>query len=36
LRITGHFLARDMLIDRQAEVLAGRERLLDRLHRAAG
>lgn len=36
LRITGHFLARDMLIDRQAEVLAARERLLDRLHRAAG
>jgi DNA repair protein RecO (recombination protein O) len=35
LRITGHFLARDMLIDRQAEVLAGRDRLLDRLRRAS-
>ena len=33
LRITGHFLARDVLIDRQAEVLAARERLLDRLKR---
>jgi DNA repair protein RecO (recombination protein O) len=36
LRITGHFLARDVLIERQAEVLAARERLLDRLKRAAG
>lgn len=35
LRITGHFLARDVLIDRQADVLAARERLLDRLKRAA-
>jgi DNA repair protein RecO (recombination protein O) len=35
LRITGHFLARDLLIERQAEVLAGRERLVDRLKRAA-
>jgi DNA repair protein RecO (recombination protein O) len=34
--ITGHFLARDLLIGRQAEVLAARERLLDRLKRAAG
>ena len=36
LRITGHFLARDVLIERQAEVLAARERLLDRLRRAVG
>lgn len=35
LRITGHFLARDLLIERQAEVLAGRERLVARLKRAA-
>ncbi|HEX8380225.1 MAG TPA: DNA repair protein RecO [Allosphingosinicella sp.] len=34
LRITGHFLARDILIERQAEILAARERLLDRLKRA--
>ena len=34
LRITGHFLARDLLIDRLAEVLAARERLLERLRRA--
>ena len=33
-RITGHFLARDLLIERQAEVLASRERLLERLRRA--
>ncbi len=33
LRLTGHFLARDLLIERQAEVLAARERLLDRLRR---
>jgi DNA repair protein RecO (recombination protein O) len=36
LRITGHFLARDVLIERQADVLAGRERLLHRLKRAGG
>jgi DNA repair protein RecO (recombination protein O) len=36
LRITGHFLARDVLIERQSEVLAARERLVDRLKRAAG
>lgn len=35
LRITGHFLGRDILIERQAEVLASRERLLERLRRAA-
>jgi DNA repair protein RecO (recombination protein O) len=33
LRITGHFLARDVLIERQADVLASRGRLLDRLNR---
>ncbi|HEX8241543.1 MAG TPA: DNA repair protein RecO [Allosphingosinicella sp.] len=36
LRITGHFLARDVLIERQSEILAARERLLDRLKRAVG
>jgi DNA repair protein RecO (recombination protein O) len=35
LTITGHFLARDILIERQAEVLAARERLVGRLKRAA-
>ncbi|WP_374945039.1 DNA repair protein RecO [Sphingomonas sp.] len=34
LRITGHFLARDLLVGRAADVLAGRERLVDRLKRA--
>ena len=33
LRLTGHFLARDLLIERQADVLAARERLVDRLKR---
>ena len=36
LRITGHFLARDLLIERQADVLAARDRLIDRLKRVAG
>jgi DNA repair protein RecO (recombination protein O) len=36
LVITGHFLARDVLIERQAEILAARERLVERLRRAAG
>ena len=36
LGVTGHFLARDLLVDRQAEVLAGRGRLIDRLKRIAG
>ncbi|HEX2764757.1 MAG TPA: DNA repair protein RecO [Allosphingosinicella sp.] len=36
LRITGHFLARDVLIERQAEILAARDRLLERLKRASG
>jgi DNA repair protein RecO (recombination protein O) len=33
LRITGHFLARDLLIERQADVLAARDRLISRLER---
>ena len=33
LRLTGHFLGRDLLIERQADVLAARERLVDRLKR---
>jgi hypothetical protein len=28
LRLTGHFLARDLLIERQADVLGARERLV--------
>jgi DNA repair protein RecO (recombination protein O) len=36
LRLTGDRLARDLLTDRQAEVLAARERLVDRLGRMAG
>ncbi len=32
--LTGHFLARDILIDRRAEPLAARARLIDRLKRA--
>jgi DNA repair protein RecO (recombination protein O) len=34
LAITGRFLARDVLVDRRADTLAARERLLDRLKRA--
>ncbi len=34
LAITGRFLARDVLVDRRAETLAARERLLDRMKRA--
>jgi DNA repair protein RecO (recombination protein O) len=34
LRLTGHFLTRDLLIGREAEVLAARARLVDRLQRA--
>ena len=34
LAITGHFLARDILIDRRIDPLAARERLVDRLKRA--
>src|SRR6185312_3698494 len=33
LRLTGDRLARDVLTDRQAELLAARERLIDRLKR---
>ena len=36
LRLTGHFLSRDLLTDRAAPVLDGRERLVERLRRAAG
>ena len=36
LAITGHFLARDLLIERQADVLAARHRLTDRLRRIGG
>jgi DNA repair protein RecO (recombination protein O) len=36
LKITGHFLARDILLDRQADILAARDRLLDRLRRVSG
>ena len=32
--LTGHFLARDILVDRRAEPLAARMRLVDRLKRA--
>ncbi|MBI0476722.1 DNA repair protein RecO [Sphingomonas sp. MA1305] len=34
LRITGHFLARDILIDRRSEPLAARTRLVDLMKRA--
>jgi len=34
LRLSGHFLARDLLTDRAADVLAARDRLVDRLKRA--
>lgn len=34
LRITGHFLERDLLIGRAAEVLAARARLIERIKRA--
>jgi DNA repair protein RecO (recombination protein O) len=36
LKLTGRLLARDLLTDRRAEVLAARERLIDRLKRMAG
>ena len=36
LTLTGHFLARDVLTDRRAEVLAARERLVERLKRVVG
>lgn len=34
LRLTGHFLARDVMIDRRVDIGAARERLIDRLKRA--
>ena len=34
LRLTGHFLERDLLTERRAETLAARARLVDRLKRA--
>lgn len=34
LALTGHFLRRDLLAERRADVLAARERLVDRLKRA--
>ena len=36
LRITGHFIERDVLTERRAEPLAARARLVDRLKRAIG
>jgi DNA repair protein RecO (recombination protein O) len=36
LRLTGHFLMRDLLTDRAATLLGGRDRLVERLRRAAG
>jgi DNA repair protein RecO (recombination protein O) len=33
LRITGHFLARDVIGERQSDILASRERLVERLRR---
>jgi DNA repair protein RecO (recombination protein O) len=35
LKLTGHFLARDLLIGRQGDLLASRERLVERLRRVA-
>ena len=36
LALTGHFLERDLLRDRSAPVIAARDRLVERLRRAAG
>ncbi len=36
LRLTGHFLARDILTERRGAVLAARERLIERLRRVNG
>ena len=33
LRLTGHFLSRDLLVDRRVDVAAARERLVERLKR---
>ena len=35
LRLTGHFLARDLLVDKRADVLDARERLVGRIKRLA-
>jgi DNA repair protein RecO (recombination protein O) len=36
LALSGHFLMRDLISDRAAPVAASRERLIERLRRAAG
>jgi DNA repair protein RecO (recombination protein O) len=36
LKLTGHFLLRDLITDRSTPVAEARHRLVDRLHRAAG
>jgi DNA repair protein RecO (recombination protein O) len=36
LRLTGHFIARDLMIERRADVLTARERLMERLRRIGG
>ena len=36
LALTGHFLLRDLLTDRSAPVAEARDRLVERLRRAAG
>ena len=36
LRLTGHFLARDLLTERRAAILPSRERLVERLRRVEG
>lgn len=36
LRLTGHFLSRDLLTDRRAAILPARERLVERLRRVVG
>jgi DNA repair protein RecO (recombination protein O) len=35
MRLTGHFLARDILVDRRADALDARQRLVDRIGRLA-
>lgn len=35
LKLTGYFLARDLLVDRRADILDARERLVDRIKRLA-
>jgi DNA repair protein RecO (recombination protein O) len=36
LRLTGHFLVRDLLTERRGAILAARERLVERLRRVVG